>query len=172
MTNRITRNFTQPSVRFILEADLLSQSIEDNTSTIRCYLRSVNTGNSSSFYGGSGYQAGFLNGVEFGRKSGNPFLPSGYANGAQRWRIGPFDVVVPHDDDGTIDPIQLRMRCNYGSIDDSATASLTVPSIPRGPRVKVDGVWRPSVAYVRVDGVWRVAVPYVRVGGVWRVGAS
>lgn len=59
---------------------------------------------------------------------------------------------------------------NFGN--GTASGSMVLPRIPRGPRVRYAGTWRNTVAYVRTAGVWRIVVPYVRSGGVWRVGGG
>lgn len=132
MTDRIAVGKSSPSTAFYLEADVIGTS--GNSSIVRCYLRCVNTGNSSSGYFDSGYQAGSIDGIgEFGRVSGNPFLPSGYASGQQRWRTQALDVPVPHNPDGTRAPITLRMTLVYGNVNESYTAALALPTIPKAP---------------------------------------
>jgi hypothetical protein len=134
MTDRIGVTKSSPSTSFYLEADVVSQNQAGNYSTVRCYLRAVNAGNTSSYYGGSGVQAGSIDGIgEFGRHSASPFLPSGYANGAWRWRDGYWDVNISHNADGTRGPITLRMSLIYGSINESHTASLSFSRIPKVP---------------------------------------
>jgi hypothetical protein len=135
VTDRISSTRSSPSTTFVLEADVVESDMANNRSRVRCYLRCNNAGNSSSYYGGSGYQAGSIDGVgEFGRHSGNPFLPSGYGSGAQRWRDGPFDVWIGHDANGYHGDIVLRMALVYGSINDSSmVAGLALPRIARPP---------------------------------------
>ena len=77
---------------------------------------------------------------------------------------------IAHNADGT------KTLSFSGRVDDAhifgdarASGSIVAPRIPRGPRVRVNGVWRNTVAYVRVGGVWRIAIPYVRQSGTWRV---
>ncbi len=38
-----------------------------------------------------------------------------------------------------------------------------------GPRVRKDGVYKNTVAYVKVNGVWSIAIPYVKISGAWTV---
>ncbi len=141
MTVRVSSIEVSPSTAFYLEADLLSQSVANNTSTVRCYLRANNgpSGNSSSWYGSSGTQTGQVDGVgTFAVHSGNPFLPSGYAQNAQRWMDGPYDVVVPHNADGTAPAnlgggnrgVIVRMLLSY-SVSRNLTGSVVLPTIPR-----------------------------------------
>lgn len=47
-----------------------------------------------------------------------------------------------------------------------------LPRIARGPRVKVAGAWKNSIAYVKVTGVWHIAIPYVKKAGAWVVGGN
>ncbi len=47
-----------------------------------------------------------------------------------------------------------------------------LPRIPRGPRVRVAGVWKNTLMYVRVSGVWKIVIPYIKVGGVWKIGGG
>lgn len=48
----------------------------------------------------------------------------------------------------------------------------SLPRLPRGPRVKVAGVWKNTILYVKVAGVWKIAIPYVKVAGVWKIGGG
>lgn len=80
-------------------------------------------------------------------------------------------INVPHNADGTRSLTSSGTLSTNHSYFGSGTASgtMALPRIPRGPRVRSGGTWRNTVAYVRVGGVWKVATPYVRVGGVWKV---
>lgn len=132
MTDRIGVQKSSPSTAFYLEADVVGTS--GNSSRVRCYLRCVNAGNGSSQFNDSGFQAGSIDGFgEFGRHSGHPFLPGGYANGQWRWRDGYWDVLIPHNSDGTRGPVTLRMTLVYGNINESHTASLSFARIPKAP---------------------------------------
>lgn len=171
MTDRISVSKTSPSTGFYLEADRISQSVAGNYTKVRCYLRCVNLGNTSSFSGFPGDQIGSIDGIgEFGRRSGNPFLPSGVGNGVTRWRIGPFDVNVPHNADGTRGAITLRQGLYYdgGGVAQDNTASFNdFPAIPRGPSVEFDGAWAASQLQVEFDGAWETALTYVEFDGAW-----
>lgn len=127
MTDRISFSHTSPSTSYYLEADLLSQNIAGNSSTVRCYIRAVNNGNSSSYFNGNGWHRGYCNGGLFRERNQTPFLPSGVPGGATRWRDGPYDVVVPHNSDGT-KTVVLRMAISVGN---DVSADLTLPTIPR-----------------------------------------
>lgn len=134
-TVRISEVNSAPATTFQVEGDLLSQSIAGNYSTVRCYLVAKNGpgGSSGSSYSGAGVQYGTIAGVkEFARRTGNPFLPSGYQDGATRWRLGPYDVQVPHNADGSRAPITFGMVLDYGSINETVfSAPMALPTIPR-----------------------------------------
>lgn len=176
MTDRISVFKTSPATTFTLECDRIGQSIVGNYTTLRLYLRANNGpgGSTGSFFGGAGTQTGIIDGVStFGVHSGSPFLPSGFVNGEQRWRDGPFDVNVPHGADGTRGAVTLRMRLQYGSINEDHTVSFNdFPRIPRGPRVKDGGVWKNTILYVKDAGVWKIAIPYVKDAGTWKIGGG
>lgn len=50
----------------------------------------------------------------------------------------------------------------------TVTGTHTLPRIPRGPRVRHNGVWRNTMIYVRDGGRWRQAICYVRHASKWR----
>lgn len=125
MTDRIGVTQGGPSTSFWLEGDYIGTDARGHI--IRCYLRAANGpgGDASSRYLGAGYQAGSIDGIgEWGRHSGNPFLPGGYAQNQLRWRDGPWDVAVPITDP---DGITLRMALLYGSVNAQYIAGLAVP---------------------------------------------
>lgn len=134
-TVRISEVNSSPATTFQVEGDLLSQSIAGNYSTVRCYLVAKNGpgGSTGSGFGGAGVQYGTIVGVkEFARRSTDPFLPSGYADGATRWRLGPYDVQVPHNSDGSRAAITFGMVLSYGSISETVfSAPMSLPTIPR-----------------------------------------
>lgn len=134
-TVRISEVNSGPATTFQVEGDLLSQSIPGNYSVVRCYLVAKNGpgGSSGSGYFGAGVQYGTIAGVkEFARRSANPFLPSGVTDGATRWRLGPYDVQVPHNSDGTRAPITFGMVLDYGNISETLfSAPMALPTIPR-----------------------------------------
>lgn len=176
MTDRISVTKSAPTTEFVLECDRVSQSVENNTTRLAIYLRAINRGNTSSFSNWPGTQTGSVDGVgTAGAYSANPFLPSGVGTGVQRWRSGPHYIDIPHGDDGTRGAVTLRQTLVYGNgaVNESATVSFNdFPAIPRGPRVKVAGVWKNTVAYVKVAGVWKIAIPYVKVAGIWKIGGG
>lgn len=132
-----------PYVSFYLDADVVETQPAPAGAgygrwRIRYYLR-MSKG-SSSFYGGSGVQAGRGNGVEFGRHSGDPFLPSGTTS----WNDGPWDVWVNANSSGywsgSSTTYPLEMHLVYGSVAQVAYGSIslarlsTVPGAPPAPK--------------------------------------
>jgi len=173
MTDYIGVAKTSPSTSFYLEADRIDQSIAGNFTTVRFYLRCVNTGNTSSFSSYTGQQIGSIDGIGTFATHGPvaPFLPSGVAGGATRWRDGPYDVNIPHNADGTRGAITLRQGLYYdggGVAQDNTAGFNDFPRIPRGPKVEVAGVWQQSISYVEVAGVWQTALMSAEVAGVWK----
>lgn len=171
MTDRIAVAKSSPSTTFYLEADRIGQSIAGNYTTVRFYLRCVNNGGTGSFSSYAGNHIGSIDGIgEFGRHSGTPFLPSGVAGGATRWRDGPWDVNIPHNADGTRGAITLRQGLYYdgGAVAQDNTASFSdFPAIPRGPKVEKDGAFSQSILYVEHNGAWVNAIIQVEHNGAW-----
>lgn len=166
-----------PTTSFYLYCDRYSQSVEGNYTTLQIYLQAINNGSTSSFSNYPGTQYASIDGIgTVGGYGASPFLPSGYATGAQRWFYGGWLVNVVHAADGTMGGVTLRMDLSYGpsgATGGSFTAGFyDFPRIPRGPRVKVAGVWRNTVAYMRVAGIWKIVVPYVKSAGAWKVGGG
>lgn len=170
MTDRIGISKSSPSTAFYLEADRIGQNLAGNFTTVRLYLRAVNTGSSGSFSNAAGQQIGSIDGIGiFGSHNGAPFLPSGVPAGL-RWRDGPWDVNIPHAADGTRAAVTLRQGLYYdgGAVaqDDTATFN-DFPAIPRGPKVEQAGTWKQSVTYVEQAGTWKTALVYVEKAGAW-----
>ena len=69
-------------------------------------------------------------------------------------------------DPGTEYDVRVRMHNSVGWGNFSIRVSFRTLS---GPRVKVGGTWRLSMAYVKVSGTWRPALVYVKVSGTWRL---
>lgn len=155
MTNRISWTSSAPTTEFILEADRIGQSVAGNYTTVRVYAKAINRGSSSSYSGYSGSHKVSIDGIwAGGTYSANPFMPSGYAYGAQRWRHGPWDINVPHGSNGTRGSITLRMTLDYGN--GAVTEVFTVPfndfpslaSTPPAPTpIGVDTITQTSIRY-------------------------
>lgn len=177
-TLRLSWTSTSPSTEFNTYCDRVSQSIAGNYTTLNIYVQAINAGNSSTFLSGAGSQIASIDGEWSGggQSVGSNFLPSGYANGAQRWFLGPYVVNIPHNSDGTgpTGGVTLRQATVFGSFNNNITVNFNdFPTIPRGPLVKnTDGTWHSTTAYVKnADGTWHVATPLIKnTDGTWHVG--
>ena len=148
-TTRITSSQSSPSVTFYLEADHVQTDTANRRWKIRAYLR-MSKG-SGSFYAGSGVQIGRYNGIEFGRRSGTPFLPSGTTS----WYQGPFEFWVNANSNGywsgTSTQMPLQMQLSYGNVNTTPTGTIFLPRIgtvppPPSPRVP-DQITATSMRY-------------------------
>lgn len=147
MTDRIGVGKTGPATDFWLEADVVGYNVAGGFATLHTYLRAANGGggSSGSQYNGAGFQAGYVDNAEFGRVSGNPFLPGGYGQGAQRWRHGPWTVNVPMSGQRNVG---LSMWLNYGGVNEWYGGSVWVPWAPAAPNsVAVDQITPTSARY-------------------------
>lgn len=79
---------------------------------------------------------------------------------------------IDHDSDGTKSVEMVAAVSGLPIGDARVEGTLTFDRIPRGPRVRYNGSWRNTLAYVRASGVWRIVVPYVRVNGTYRIGGG
>lgn len=122
-----------------------------------------NSGNSSWNATIQGASVGSAGGLNFDFRNGNNFL------------IGQGSNWFNHNPDGSF-PNGAAAFAGYANYDllgyTEVHFNVSVPRIPRGPRVLYGGVWRNTVPYVMYGGVWRVAIPYVKYGGVWRIGGG
>lgn len=127
---------TSPATTFILGADRIGQSEDGNYTTVRFYLKNVSGPGAltSSVFGNWGQQQGHVEGLtHFGTHSGQPFLPSGYANGVARW-TDYFDVNIGHGADGRRGKITVRQYLEYGSVKQSDYADFNdFPRIAKAP---------------------------------------
>jgi hypothetical protein len=144
MTVRITSFQSSPATTFELEADVVETTPDYGDHgrwRVRFYLNAENGpgGSSGSGYFGSGTQIGRYgnSNAEFDRHSGNPFLPSGVANGARRWREGPtYEYVNANSNgfySGDSSGLPLRMDIDYGSVDVSPDGYVIMGRISREP---------------------------------------
>lgn len=157
MTDRIGVTKASPSTSFWLEADVVGQDVAGNFSRVHLYLRAANgpSGTGSSQFNAYGAQLAVIDGIgEIGRHEGNPFLPSGYAQNQQRWRVGPFQADIGHDAAGNHPGITVRMQLRYGSISEDFTAYVGLPRIPKPPGapnpVSIDQITETSFRYIFV----------------------
>lgn len=51
----------------------------------------------------------------------------------------------------------------------TASGSLVLTRIPRGPKVEFNGAWVPSIVYVEFNGAWVPALMYAEFSGAWAV---
>lgn len=110
-----------------------------------------------------------IGGVPYSGSFSFDFRPSGNQSitllSTSRW----FD----HNSDGT-----LTVLCKSDLIDISVLGTSQIsfnyelPRIPRGPKVKIDGEWKNTVAYMKVDGEWVIGIPYVKDDGTWKIGGG
>jgi hypothetical protein len=122
-------------------ADLLSQNVGGNYSTVRLYIKAVNGpgGNGDTRFLDWGEQVGSVDGVGGSARqhAGQPFLARGFGDGTQRW-MDVWDVNIGHGADGTRGGVTIRMRLNYGGVrNEEFTATFnnfprlsTVPGAP------------------------------------------
>lgn len=171
-----------PSTRFVLEALMYAQDPANNRTQFQLYLRCINLGNTSSLYGGSGVQAPYIRkyggGVESpGGYSANPFLPSGYPKGAQRWRFGPVYAWVSHGPNGHA-PVSLGggrygftigQNIVYGSVNVNAEAVYEVPSLAQNAIERYDGSAYKGNVLERYDGsTWKRQILERYDGSTWK----
>lgn len=124
-----------PSTQYYLYADLIGQNQAGNYSTIRVTVAAYNRGSTGSYSSYWGECYGYINGYGGSAYySAQPFLPSGYGNGAQRFSVS-ADINVGHDANGNIGTLTLYMRINSAdsSIGDH-TVGGTFGGIPRIPK--------------------------------------
>lgn len=146
-TERISWTSGAPTTEFILEADRVGQDADDNYTLVRVQLVAINRGSTGSYSSYSGRHRASIDGVWAGASyTAEPFLPSGYADGATRWRKS-WDVKVPHGSDGSRGAVTLRMEVEYGggAVDIVRTASFNdfpdLKTVPPAPTItKVDAI--------------------------------
>jgi hypothetical protein len=114
-----------PSTQFWLEADWVAQS--GNSSLLRVWLRAANgpAGTGGSNYGGFGKQTAHADGY-LGEHNGQPFLPSGYGQNAQRWHDS-WDRWFGHDANGNRGGVGLAMELVYGNINETHYGNIGAP---------------------------------------------
>lgn len=140
--------------------------------TLNVYLRAeykLNGSTTTSYK----YFFGDSNGASIGQKS----MPNTTLSLLTTTQIAA--QAIPHNDDGTRPDIVIRGYCDaatnatYVPENTTAnTAAFALERIPRGPRVKDNGVWRNTILYVKDNGVWRIAIPYVKDNGTWKIGGG
>lgn len=139
MTDIISVFRTSPSTTFTIEAELLLQDPNLNASAMRFWIRANNGpgGTTGSNYQGSGRQELSVQATNvpwrfMGQHAGTPFLPSGYPDGAQRWRDGPFDLTIPHDANGNA-TYEASQRLVYAVDQTNSSGQRGIPRIAKAP---------------------------------------
>ena len=124
-----------PSTRFYAVAEVISQNVAGNYSVIRQHVICYNgpNGNSSSYSGGPGGQSCSIDAYGISAEhTGNPFLPSGYAQNQLRWDDW-NDQILYHDANGYLGPLSVRMGVSYSSVSESHWGTLYVDRIVQVP---------------------------------------
>ncbi|MGN7978196.1 hypothetical protein ACTJJ4_11540 [Microbacterium sp. 22195] len=165
----ITVSKSSPYVTFSAEVIRDSANIAGNYTRLAGAVRASK--GKDSYFNGAGAQILSIDWVgEMGRHSASPFLPIGSTG----WNDGWFYTNVPHNPDGNI-TIAIRMRLQYGGIDEEYTEIWTLPSIPQTPydlvatRVSDAQV---NLSWSRAGGTTSVVVQRQTDDGPWQqVGA-
>ena len=126
---------SSPAVSFYCEYEWVQHSAATaNYSWVRVRLRAVNMGNSTTAYGNSGQQHWWDNRGNSGSHGPvSPFIPSGYAYGAQRWR-DEWNYDVYHDANGN-GQMQFGMQVEMPDNTSVFSAVSAVYDLPRIPLV-------------------------------------
>lgn len=158
-------------LRIVIEQ--LSQNIANNTSSVRTRLYIVTP--SHTYFQARATGKLVVNGTTVWSISGTTV--NTYANNTA-YLLKDDTRTITHNSDGTKTvPVSADFKTDTQGYSWSVpylavSGNFALTRIPRGPRVRHNGVWRNTVAYVRVAGVWKIAVPYVRSGGVWKIGGG
>ncbi|NLP82581.1 fibronectin type III domain-containing protein [Microbacterium sp. CFH 90308] len=179
---------SSPSTQFWLEADWVAQEVGNNRSLMRVWLRAANgpAGSTGSSFGGYGIQEAYADGHgRVGWHEGNPFLPGGYGQNAQRWHDHVADRWYGHDANGFGPSVGLSMHLAYGTIDEWHGGSIGAPGrIPKPPGAPVpiglDQIGPTSMRYMfsgTTDGgspirEWRIGYGTSPAGPQFYVGSS
>ena len=137
-TVRVVRTSGAPTTEYDFECDWVSQSQAGNYSTLYIQIRAVNRGGTSSFSNIPGSQTCQVDGVAAPAHSGT--MPSGYANGAQRWYDGPYGFNVGHDANGNLGALGLhQIISGWFSFNDAGSlpAPARIPKPPTAPGTPV-----------------------------------
>lgn len=130
-TGRVDRTSGAPSTQFRMEADWVSQNQAGNYSTCYFWLQAINRGSTGSFDSNSGTQAWQMDGISSNGHTST--LPSGYANGQQRWYDGPWGINVGHDANGWGADRTIRQIISGWFSYDDAVVLPAPPRIPKPP---------------------------------------
>lgn len=129
---RISSFQSSPATSFWLEADHVQTDVVNGRWLIHLYLRAANGpgGSSGSGYFGPGDMVGYIDGNEFGRHAGNPFLPSGYGDNQTRWYEGPWAVWI---NGRSARNVPLALTLAYGNVFQHLTGFIPLPTIANVP---------------------------------------
>lgn len=117
-TARIFVTKSSPSTTFAIEADWVRQNASENYSVLGIWIIANNgpQGSTGSYQNGYGYQNVHANGY-VGQHTGDPFLPSGYAQNQRRW-TDYYEKRFDHDGEGYGPSVSLGMELGYGGVSD------------------------------------------------------
>jgi hypothetical protein len=125
-----------PNVDFWVEYEWVQHSSpEANYSWVKARLRCANRSNATtgSQFNASGYHRVWNNTGQQWDHNANPFLPSGYGPGAQRWR-DEFNYDVYHDANGNAQvQYGMEVRANNTTYFSGVSAVYNLPRIPLAP---------------------------------------
>ena len=160
---------TRPNVRARIVVTVGAQNVANNTTSVRVRLICEETAQQPTYDldGGNPYSlAGF--GATISGTWGFDFRPTGN----QSYTLIDVTRNIAHNSDGTM-TLNITTSVNGGGLGTSSpNISVTLTRIPRGPRVKDNGVWKNTILYVKDNGVWKIAIPYVKDNGTWKIGGG
>ena len=132
-TRRVSWTSGAPTTEYDTDADIVSQNQAGNYSTVYYYVGAINRGSTSSFSNNSGTQTATVGGAGGSGHGGT--MPSGYANGAQRWYDGPWGVDLGHDAAGNRGADSIVQSIRGWFTNDSGGSIGPYPRIPKRPSV-------------------------------------
>lgn len=107
-----------------------------------------------------------MNGAGWSGTWAYDFRPSGF----QSYMVLNSSAWINHNADGTL---VVSAAGAFPSADLLGSAyvglSFSAPRIPRGPKVKDGGTYKPTVAYVKDLGQYKIAIPYIKDGGIYKI---
>lgn len=160
---------TRPNVTAKITVTVGAQNVSANTTSVTVKLQCYETAQQSSWhltddlpFSLSGFGATITGDWSF------DFRPTGN----QSYTLINTTRNIAHDSDGTKTLTITSSIAGDTLGSSSPNVTITLPRIPRGPRVKDNGVWRNTIMYVKDNGVWRIAIPYVKDNGTWKIGGG
>ena len=161
----------RPNVRGRLVITLVDQQIAANTSRVRTQLFAEETSQQPTYHLDNNLPWS-CSGIPGGTYSGNwhyDFRPSGN----QSYTLLNSVRTVTHNADGTMSisgtaAIQGDILGNITGL----TVNLVLPRIPRGPKLKYEGEYKNTVAYIKTAGEYKIAIPYLKSDGQYKIGGG